>query len=268
MLGLVALLGSVSIVLQRKIADQGKRASSVASELRGSLRTSQMETDIAQDYIKRLQEELTQMQQGMDDGQTTTTVMYPLSSRRMLKAENTIFSIVEFDSMMREVTSTLVGTFFPPSALEYERLTNGLYRFHGVADFTETGYDRYLYLNEKTAKALVVAGGKENSIFNGTGIHLSFSGGPTGNLMIHISSDTCEKNHRQHIDELRWNDQKVFSFSPPLEVRCDFSELGGGQTYFFTGGERVDKDLTSVTLTLPNGKRLVVKPAGMGVSVK
>lgn len=258
---LVILLVGTVVFLSLKVVDQKRRLEEIAV----NIHVAQTESAISDDIAKRIQTELNQVQDASENLVATTTVVYALSPGKAVVRENSTFFIAEYDLTLHEVRRTMVGTYdVPDSQIEYEKLPNGLYRFHAVADFTEASYNWYLYINEKTAQGLVVSGGLGNNVFGGQGKYLESSKGIKGNLTMHVQASTCDTTHTELIAGMTWNDLLAVTFSPAIKIKCDFSELGGVDVpAFFKGQEQVTSDLQSVTFPLVNGRSLVVKLAAV-----
>lgn len=263
---LSVFLGWKMVMQRKELADQKIKITSATAKLS----TGEMDQAILFDRIRTLDAELNSKRQEPDALEIRPVIVeYALSPGEVLSQDGSTFTFIERDSMAREMLRQPLGTFQPPSALSYQRLKNGLFRFDGVADFLETGYEWHLYVNEQQheTKALVVSGGSESKIFQGEGMHLEFSNDVKGDLMAHIFSDTCDTNHRMSIDGMTWNGKNAVTFSPPITATCTEYGLGGNEISFFKNSEEVAPDLKTVAFSLFNGKRLIVKPVSYGVSV-
>jgi hypothetical protein len=250
--------------------------------LKNQLGTSRAEAAISDDIAKRLQAQLDEAQSSTDEF-ATTTLLYALDPGSILiedrGQEGSTLSIQTFDRANSYTSTTEVGGYFDHSNTpdfqkdqpeSFQRISNGLWRFDIAVDFSEAGYFTKWFINPKLKRALSVGDGTVNAAFEGSGYHIIFADGTTGDLMIHTSSYTCDVDQKQVVDTLTWNDKTVFQFARPLNTRCDFSELGGGYSYFFKGMPIPALDLESVSLPMTNGSVLsvVAKNGDVSVSLK
>lgn len=264
---LIVGLAALSVVLGLRVRTQQKEVTSLAAQLQTSRTDSTISDQIIQEYRRQQTE-----QTNAEPTASSQTIVYAVGSslavteeRRLVTVEDSTFRFKDYASG----SSSLIGIFATVSGaspLELTNLPNGSVRLHGIYDELEVASSWDLYLNPKTRKTLAISGGQANRRFGAEGRRIDFSDGQAGLLTGHVLEDACENKSTATIDQLMWNKHTLLDFSPPISVSCDYTEMMGSYPHFLIDDPQVALDMQSVTFGLSNGKKLLVRSTGSGVT--